>query len=189
MDNLDFAKYELLKEAAKAGNQVRKILSGQESFVKSHRGFSYPDEIRLLFLQACEELVAEGRLRAIVRNKDLELYEVVSGSDSITCKEHARQLLLANVERVGELYKIHSPDGEFVQVGSQAFYENEAERILFLKIVCELTRKGKLKLVWDSKELCRYVLGRPQYLDAYEGIANSGSLQHLNAFGASSHES
>ena len=176
MNNIDSAKDELLREAANAGNQVCKILNGAEPFVKARRGYSYPDELRSLVLRAFEELLSEGKLRAIVRNKDLELYELVCETSRVNCKEHARKILIAQAEREGEVYKIHSPDGEFVQVGPHAFYEQEEERILFLEVLGELTHKGKFRLVSDSKELGRYEIAHPYGNDAF--VASNAFVTH-----------
>lgn len=163
MNNLQYAQDELLREAAKSGNQICKLKHSAGTFVKARHGYSHPDEIRTHYLRAFDQLLAEGKLKLVLENKDLELYELIQDPERISSKAHARQLLMEEAERAAEIYKIHSGDGEFVQIGSRSFCEIDAERILFLEALGELTRHNKLCLVWDSKELCRYERTRSRY--------------------------
>lgn len=181
MNNLQIAQDELLREAAKSGKQICKLKHAAGTFIKARHGYSHPEEIRAHYMRAFDQLVAEGKLRLVLENKDLELYEVVEDPDRISSKQHARQLLMEEAGRAAEIYKIHSSDGEFVQIGSRAFCDIDDERILFLEALSELARQNKLCLVWDSKELCRYELTRPAYGN------ETDSTQHLNSFGSSSY--
>jgi hypothetical protein len=181
MNNLQYAQDELLREAAKAGNQICKLKHSGATFIKARRGYSHPEEIRAHYVRAFDQLIVEGKLKLVLENKDLELYALVDDPDRISSKAHARQLLMEEAGRAAEIYKIHSCDGEFVQIGSRSFCDIDDERILFLEALGELARQNKLRLVWDSKELCRYELTRPAY------GTDADSTRHLNSFGSSSY--
>ncbi len=163
MNRIQNAKDELLREAAKGGNQICKMKTGTGFFVKARRGYSHPEEIRTLYTQAFDALVREGKFKMVLRNKDLELYEVARVDGHVASKAHAKEVLMREIEQAGQVFKIHSPDGEFVQIGHKAYCEIEDERILFLEALYELVRHGQFRLVSDSKELSRFELGRPQY--------------------------
>ena len=176
MNNLQCAQDELLREAAKSGNQICKLKNSAGDVVKVQRGYSHPEDVRTLYLEAIAQLVAEGKVKQILQNKDLELYVVLNNSGHIACKAQAREALLTEAELTGVVYKIHSRDGEFVQVGSRTFCDVDEERILFLKVLYELFRHGQLKMVWDSKELCRYEIERPR-VAVYSAPSNLRSLE------------
>jgi len=181
MNRLQYAQDELLREAAKAGNQLCKLKHSAGTFIKARYGYSHPEELREHYMQAFDQLVAEGKVKLVLENKDLELYELVKDSTRISTKEHARKVILHEAERAIEIYKIHSSDGEFVQVGSEAYWEIDEERILFLEALGELAHHNKLRIVWDSKELCRYELSTPTY------AKEPGSIRHIDSFGSSSY--
>lgn len=161
MNKLEQAQDELLREATKNSMQICRVRHDNGDFVKARRGYSHPEELRTLYVQAFDELVRRGKIRALLRNKDLELYEVAPntlGVSWVTSKRRAKEVILTEAQRFQFVYKVHSPDGEFVQVGPRPFAEIDEERILFLEALSELTRENKLELVADTRELTRFEL-------------------------------
>ncbi|MGH9550926.1 MAG: hypothetical protein ACRD3W_16210 [Terriglobales bacterium] len=160
---LENAQYELLREAERFGNQICKLKTADGEFVKVRTGYSHPEERRDLYMQALADLVTRGRLRLVLQNKTLELYEVCSLNGEVTSVRHALEKLTREIEEHGTVYKIHSGDGEYVQVGSTVYCDIEEERILFLEALCELVRHGKVEVKNDSCVLSRFELKRPTY--------------------------
>lgn len=168
INRIQNAKDELLREAKKAGNQICRMKNESGSFIKARRGYSHPDDIRLLYNQAFETLVREGKLKMVLRNKDLELFELTRADGHVVTKSAAKEILLQAIQQGGHIFKIHSPDGEFVQVGQKAYCDIDDERIVFLEALYELMRQGRIHLLSDSKELSTFEAKRSQYADYYE---------------------
>jgi hypothetical protein len=163
MNRLEIAQDELLREAVKAGSEIRKVKNGAGDFVKVRQhAYSHP-EVRELYMQAFESLMLEGRLRCVLQNKAIELYLVVNSSGPVLNKSAARRVLLHAAEEHGHVYKVHSSDGEFVQVGPCIFSEIEEERILFLQVLFDLFREERLRLVGDSREVAHYERNQPRF--------------------------
>lgn len=165
MDKVELAQVELLREARKVNNQICRLHTENGDFIKARRGYSIPTETRELYLSACDELLKDGRLRLVLRNHALDLFELV-GTQIIKDWVEAKQVLLDAVKENGMVYKIHSSDGEFVQCGS-AFNSNEEERIFFLEALYELVHHGFLEVVADSREFTQYQLRTKQPFSPY----------------------
>jgi hypothetical protein len=75
----------------------------------------------------------------------------------------AKQTLLHWAEQYGHVYKIHGPEGEFVQAGPHAFWEVDEERILLLEALVELIHDGRLSLLSDSQQLTSYEISQPRF--------------------------
>jgi hypothetical protein len=165
INEIQNAKDELMREAHKAANQICKIKSAEGPFVKARRGYSYPDGVRMIYLKAFEALVREGKLKSILRNKDFDLYEVVDSNGHVISVAQAKELLIEKAHQEGQIFKIHSRDGEFVQTGDKAYCDMEEERIVFLEALSQLMRHRQLSLVSDSAEVCRYEISKPMYAD------------------------
>jgi hypothetical protein len=167
MNKLEIAQDELIREAMKAGKEIRMVKDGTSDFVKvrSH-AYSHPEEIRELYMQAFQGLMLDGKLKCLLHNKSVELYEVLDSNGQITCKSAARSALLLAAQEYGHIYKVHCSDGEFVQAGDHVFGEVEEERILFLQVLVELFREQRLRLVTDSKEVAHYEPAQPRFAHA-----------------------
>jgi hypothetical protein len=164
MNKLEIAQDELLRQAVCAGNEIFKVKDESGDFVKVRRkGYSHPEEVRELYMEAFDKLVAAGKLRRILENDTLELYEVVEVTGHITTKRAARRALFELAQEYEHVYKIHSPRGEFVQCGQRVFNDVEEERILFLEVLVELTRAGYLRFVHDSSEVTHYAPSQPRF--------------------------
>jgi hypothetical protein len=162
-NKIENAQDELLREAKKAGNQICKLRQGDTFFVKARRSYSHPEDTRILYAQAFDALQCEGKFKLIVKNSDLELYEVIGRDGNVTSIAHAQELLLDAAEQSGQVFKVHSANGEYVQIGTRAINEIDDERIIFLKALAELMRHGHIRFLSDSKEVARYELGRPRH--------------------------
>lgn len=164
MNRLEIAQDELLREAVKAGSEIRKVKDGAGDFVKVRQhAYSHPEEVRSLYMQAFESLMHEGRLRCVLQNKAIELYLVLDSSGPVLNKSAARRVLLQAADEHGHVYKVHSSDGEFVQVGPCIFSEIEEERIMFLQVLFDLFREERLRLVGDSREVAHYERNQPRF--------------------------
>ena len=159
MTNLLNAKHELLLEAVAAGNMISRIGCGKARFVKARRGYSYPEETRTIFMQALDELIKDGELKPLISNPDLEVFEVVDSDDRVSTRSSAKEFLLSEIEKFQSIYKIHSKNGEYLQVGDRLFFEIDEERVLLLRALADLVRHGDLKLVHDSSEFSQFKIG------------------------------
>lgn len=180
MNKVELAQDELLREAKKAGNQICRLSDGNGHFVKARRGYSYPDEVRDLYNQAMDGLLNAGKLRCVIKNHALELYEVLATNGAVMNKRSAKRLLLQYAEQYGHIYKIHSKEGEFVQAGPNAFFEVDEERILVMAALVELAREGRLRVVNDSKELTNYESSQPTFPRVFDDYDDSEATTEVS---------
>ncbi len=159
MNQLEQTKIALLREASKTLNTISKVKNGGEEFVKCKHAYDHPEEIRSLYLQALDSLIEDGATELVLTNEYLDLFELKQTS-TISTLAAAKEALLRQLKQDGRIYKIHSPQGEFVQCkkfalgGADRPDENEEEsRIMFLKALSELMRYGKIDLVSENKEM------------------------------------
>ncbi|CAN5589503.1 hypothetical protein BH11CYA1_BH11CYA1_40380 [soil metagenome] len=161
MNQLEQTKIALLREASKTLNTISKIKSDGAEFVKCKHAYAQPEEIRTLYLAALESLIEDGSTELVLTNEYLDLFELKQVSPVATLSA-AKDALLKQLKQDGRIYKIHSPQGEFVQCkkfalgGAKLFDgdENEEEsRIVFLRALSELMRYGKIDLVSESREM------------------------------------
>jgi len=158
-NEFESAKDELIREAASVGNQMCKLKQGDNAFIKAKHGYSYPEALRLRFLQAFDALVKEGRVKIVFTNAEMELGELTAGRDSVLSVEDARSDILAEIKRSGSVYKIHGRHGEYVQLGSRAISEIEGERITYLKSLGQLIHTGEIHPLSDNGSVARFTVG------------------------------
>ncbi len=159
MTNLINAKHELLSDGIAAGNMISIIGCGNQRFVKARRGYSHPEETRAVFMKALDELIEDGELKILISNNDLEVFEVVHSDNRICNKYRAKEFLLKEIQNSEAIYKIHSKNGEYLQVGDRVFSEIDEERVLLLMALADLVRHGDLKLVHDSSDFSQFKIG------------------------------
>lgn len=155
---LEAAKIDILREAAKHKNQICKLQSPDGGFVKVRRGYSQPDELRATYNAALNSLLKNGSIKFVFKNSHLELYEVTAAASQATTLRSAMERVLEEMQTSGSVYKIHSERGEFVQCGENAFDMFEHERILMMQALHELLHNGKIQVVYESREMCRFEL-------------------------------
>jgi hypothetical protein len=153
---IEEAKFEILREAAKQGNQICKLPNPDGDFVKVKRAYCQTDELRSTYLAALDALVLDGSIKFVFKSKDFELYEVTARSLQIMTVQHAKERLLAELKANGSVYKVHSDRGEFVQMGDCAFDEMECERILFMQALHELLHHGTIQVFAETREICKF---------------------------------
>ncbi|MFA6213604.1 MAG: hypothetical protein WCT03_26990 [Candidatus Obscuribacterales bacterium] len=159
MNQLEQTKIALLREASKTLNTISKVKSDGAEFVKCKHAYAHPEEIRTLYLQALDSLIEDGSTELVLTNEYLDLFELKQTTPLSTLAA-AKEALLRQLKQDGRIYKIHSPQGEFVQCkkfalgGADRPDENEEEsRIVFLRALSELMRYGKVDLVSESREM------------------------------------
>lgn len=154
-------KLDLLREARKNGQQICKIKSNGTEFVKVRRGYSQPDEVRVMYLSAMSELVSSGFATQIFRNDGMELFELTSAGTSCTTTRAAKEKILEELKSNRRVYKVHSLSGEFIQFAKKALNENDDERIVYMKSLHELVYHGLVQVVSENRELATYELALP----------------------------
>ncbi len=164
MNQLEQTKMALLREASTTLNTISKVKRDGLEFVKCKRAFDRPEETRTLYLLALDALVEEGATELVLTNEYLDLFELKQPIQ-ISTLAGAKDALLRQLNQDGRIYKIHGPEGEFVQCrkfalgGSDSTDENEEEsRIMFLRALSELMRYGKIDLVSESREMSVFTL-------------------------------
>jgi len=185
MNQLEQAKIALLREASSTLNTISKVKGDGAEFVKCKRAFDRPEEIRTLYLLALDALIEDGATELVLTNEYLDLFELKQSTQASTLAA-AKDVLLKQLKLDGRIYKIHSPQGEFVQCrkfalgGADHTDENEDEsRIMFLKALSELIRSGKVDLVAESREMTVFGPATP-----YSGVAaveNTADAVTVNA--------
>lgn len=154
-------RLDLLREARKHGQQISKIKSNGTEFVKVRRGYSHPDELRVLYLSAMSELVSSGFATQVFSNNEMELFELTPvGSACITTRS-AKEKIVEELKTNGRVYKVHSLNGEFIQFAKIALNENDDERIVYMKSLHELLYHGLIQVVSENRELATYELALP----------------------------
>jgi hypothetical protein len=153
--NIDDAKQDLLEDAAKDHKQLLLVKTLESEHVKGH---CMPEEVRAAYVEALESLLGEGAVKLVFKNKDLQLYECTASAWRASTIAAATQQIVAELNKSGAVYKIHSQQGEFVQCGDQAIDGLEVERIVFLKALHKLLYSGQIVPVNDSKQFCTFRL-------------------------------
>jgi len=153
--NIEVAKWNILEEAARHSNQIFKVATGDGYYVK---GYCSPDELRCIYIAALDSLLQHGLIKHVFTNKDFELYAVNACATELTTMHSATERILAELDATGSVYKIHSHQGEFVQCGDNAFDQFEHERIVFMRALHVLLHSGKIRVVSESREMCRLEL-------------------------------
>ncbi len=178
MNQLEQTKIALLREASNTMNTISKVKVDGTEFVKCKHAFDHPEETRVLYLRALDALVEEGATELVLTNEYLDLFELKQPIQ-ISTLAGAKDALLKQLKLEGRIYKIHSPQGEFVQFrkfalgGSDCSDENEEEsRIMFLQALSDLMRYGKVDLVSESREMSIFALA----------IQNSGAESATEVF-------
>jgi hypothetical protein len=162
MNNIQIeeAARELLREAGKSRNQLCKMKNSAGEFVTCRHSYVEPDELRTVYLAAFDWLCLDGRLKKIVENDILEIYEVNGANHSGLTVQDAMAALIDGVEHHEQIFKIHGPAGEFLQCGPNVYFSPDHERIVFLAAIYELLHHGKLEIVSDTKKFAVYVRSR-----------------------------
>ena len=156
---LEEATYELLREAKKSRNQLCRMKSDSGSFIRCKHAYVEPEEIRTLYLEAFDSLCSDGTLKKILENDIFEIYELDQDGQGIKISvEDAMNVLQEGMQRYGQLYKVHSRDGEFIQCAGTTYADKDDERIVYLEAVYRLMHKGIINVVSDSKQLATYAL-------------------------------
>lgn len=164
-------KLEILREARKNKQQIFKVKSSDTEFVKVRRGYSQPEEARIMYLDALTELVDSGLVSNIFDNTNIELFELTrSGDTSCPTVRSAREEITEALQMNGRIYKVHSAAGEFIQSVSQCFKRNEDERIVYLKALHELLYHGVVQVASENREMATFQLALP----------DSGYVQYMH---------
>ncbi len=156
-NRIEEATHELLREAQKSRNQLCKMKNGSGEFVRCRYSYVEPEELRTLYLAAFNSLRLDGKLKKVLENDILEIYEV-NGNDngSGLSIQDAKATLIDGANRFGQLFKIHSPEGEFIQCGSKVYFEPDQDRILYLEALYELLHHGQVQVVSDIGKFTSY---------------------------------
>ncbi len=154
-------KLDLLREARKHGQQICKIKSNGTEFVKVRRGYSYPEDLREVYLSAMSELISSGFAKQVFSNNEMELFELTPVGSSYTTTRAAKEKILEELKSNGRVYKVHSLNGEFIQFAKVALNENDDERIVYMKSLHELLYHGLIQVVSENRELATYKLALP----------------------------
>lgn len=157
MYSIKEAKSDILREASLHGNQICRLKNASGEFVKVKRGYSQPDELRLAFLSALDELLTDGSVKQVFNNRVLEFYEAKSPLNESTTLLSIKDRIMREIAESGHVYKIHSPIGEFVQLGNQSFEEPEHERIVYMEALGALLHHGAISVANETAEMTVFV--------------------------------
>jgi hypothetical protein len=162
MNNIQIeeAARELLREASKSRNQLAKMKNDAGEFVTCRHSYVEPEELRTVYLAAFDWLCLDGRLKKIVENDIMEIYQVDDSNHSGLTVQDAMTALIDGVQRHDQIFKIHGPAGEFLQCGPNVYFSPDHERIVFLEAIYELLHHGKLEIVSDTKKFAVYAASR-----------------------------
>lgn len=153
---LEEAASELLAEAGKAGNLLLRMHDDEGEFVKAKRAYAEPT-VRSLYMQAFYFLLEQGQISSILKNREMEVYELTAvGHAARNTASQVKAQLIAEIQKAGQAFKIHSLNGDFVQCGPWAHDSMEHERIMFLEALCDLLSHGVIQVIAESKEISRY---------------------------------
>ena len=162
MNNIEIeeAARELLREAGKSRNQLCKIKNNAGEFVTCRHSYVEPEERRATYLAAFDSLSRDGKIRKIVENDVLEIYEVPDENNLGLTVQDAMTALLDGIKRHEQIFKIHGSDGEFVQCGANVYFSPDQERIVFLEAIYELLHHGQVEIVSDTRKFAVYAPAR-----------------------------
>ncbi len=156
-NSINEAANELLYEARKSGDLLMKLRNGVGDFVKAKRAYVDNDEMREVYLEGLEQLLAEGKIQQTLGTKDMMVFRLTeAGLNSRCTHESARAELLEAVRADGFIAKIHSVDGEYLQCGTKVYSEVEEERIIYLDAFCDLLLHGYIQPTSEAKEMSLY---------------------------------
>lgn len=155
--DIEDIKFDILREAGRHGNQIYKLKKEDGEFVKVKRGYSHPQELREKYLSALDDLIESGLVNNVFSNRDLELFEVAD-KGSFQTPRSAQERIVEELESGGRVYKIHSDRGEFVQCGKHAIDGIDAERVLFIQALHELSHHGVIQVVSENHVMANYRL-------------------------------
>ena len=151
--DLETAKIELLLEASRNNNQLFLVEKPESRYVK---GFSAPYELRDIYISALASLAREGSIKPLFKNPEMHLYLVTAIAPSVPSLDSAKARILEEIENYQFIYKIHSSDGEYVQCQSENFARFDSVRILYLRALGELLRRGKIDVKKENRDVCVY---------------------------------
>lgn len=154
-------KLDILREARKHGQQICKLKSDGSEFVKVRRGYSQPEDVRVMYLSALSDLLDTGLVERVFSNHEMELFELTRAGSNCTTMRSAREKILEELKSHGRVYKIHSIHGEFIQFAKLALNENDDERIVYMKALHELLYHGLIQVVSENREMACYELAVP----------------------------
>lgn len=151
------ASYELIKDASQAGNLLFKTHDQEGCYVRAKHSYDATPEIRETYLRALEYLLDQHKVKQVLTNGGLELFEVVpEGLQTIQNKADALEQLQAEITRCGYAFKFHCREGEFVQCGPFIHNGSDEERIFFLKALADLLAHGQVLIVSETRDVSRY---------------------------------
>lgn len=157
--NLREASYELIKDASQAGNLLFRTHDQDGSFVRAKHSYDSTPEIRETYLRALEYLLEQHKVKQVLKNGGLELFEVEpEGLQAIQSESDALEQLQAELTRCGIAFKFHCRDGDFVQCGPFIHNSTDEERIFFLKALADMLAHGQVLIVSESRDCARYEL-------------------------------
>ncbi len=160
MNNIEIeeAASELLRETGKGRNQLCKMKNVTGEFIVGRRSYVQPDELRTVYLEAFNSLYLAGKLRMVVENDVLGIYELSDSDRYSVTVQSAMATLVEGVKQHGQIFKIHGSSGEFLQCGPDVYFSPDHERIVFLEAIYELMHHGKLEIASDSKKFAVYAM-------------------------------
>lgn len=154
---LQEAMSDILHEASKTHNQIYKLNTDAGKFVKVKRSYAEPEDFRILYLAALDGMLQNGTAHLRLKNKDLEMYEIVpTGHAQRHYLEEIKQKLYKEAAEFGILYKVYSATGDFVQCGDIFYAKIDDERIVYLEALGDFLRHGLIQLISESHELSTY---------------------------------